>query len=75
MYEQIDLLKTIKADKEVLDDALADKADACAVNRKVSHDVFDATCNELTQGLEDALSKLTQQVCDFFCCITNIYNS
>lgn len=36
MLEQIELLKTIKADKEDLEDALADKADAHIVNRKVS---------------------------------------
>lgn len=35
MMEQIELLKTVKADKEDLEDALADKADTQAVNRKV----------------------------------------
>lgn len=35
LLEQIELLKTIKADKEDLEGALADKADARAVNRKV----------------------------------------
>lgn len=37
MLEQIELLKTIKADKEDLEDALADKADAHTVNRKVRY--------------------------------------
>lgn len=41
---------------------MADKADTCAVNRKVSHDQFDAACDDLSRGIEDALSKLTQQV-------------
>lgn len=62
LREQIELLKTIKADKEDLEEALADKADACAINRKVSHDQFDAACDDLSRGIEDALSKLTQQV-------------
>lgn len=62
MLEQIEVLKTVKADKEDLEDALADKADACAVNRKVSHERFDAACDDLSRGIEDALAKLTQQV-------------
>lgn len=33
--EQVELLKTIKADREDLEDALADKADTQAINRKV----------------------------------------
>ncbi|XP_043277334.1 uncharacterized protein [Venturia canescens] len=61
LIEQIELLKTIKADKEDLEDALADKADARAVNRKVSHDQFDAACDDLARGLEDAITKLSQQ--------------
>ena len=61
IIEQIELLKTIKADKEDLEDALADKADAQAVNRKVSHDQFDSTCDDLARGLEDAIIKLGQQ--------------
>ncbi|KAK2579363.1 hypothetical protein KPH14_000983 [Odynerus spinipes] len=61
MLEQIELLKTIKADKEDLEDALADKADAQAVNRKVSHDQFDAACDDLARGLEEAINKLGKQ--------------
>ncbi|XP_048514989.1 uncharacterized protein LOC125501904 [Athalia rosae] len=61
LLEQIELLKTIKADKEDLEEALADKADAHAVNRKVSYAQFDAVCDDLTRGLEDAVSKLSQQ--------------
>lgn len=56
------MLKTIKADREDLEDALADKADACAVNRKVSHDQFDAACDDLSKGIENALEKLMRQV-------------
>lgn len=62
LREQIELLKTIKADKEDLEEALADKADACVINRKVSHDQFDIACDDLSKGIEDALSKLNQQV-------------
>ncbi|EFN71156.1 Glutamine-rich protein 2 [Camponotus floridanus] len=61
LLEQIELLKTVKADKEDLEDALADKADTQAVNRKVSHDQFDAACDDLSRGLEEAIDKLTKQ--------------
>ncbi|KAG7198004.1 hypothetical protein KM043_016229 [Ampulex compressa] len=61
LLEQIELLKTIKADKEDLEDALADKADAHMINRKVSHDQFDAACDDLARGLEDAIGKLGKQ--------------
>ncbi|GJQ71923.1 hypothetical protein Trydic_g3032 [Trypoxylus dichotomus] len=61
LTEQVEFLKTVKADKEDLEDALADKADACAINRKVSHDQFDTACDELSRGIEEALAKLTQQ--------------
>ncbi|XP_030754393.1 uncharacterized protein LOC115881156 isoform X2 [Sitophilus oryzae] len=61
MAEQIELLKTVKADKEDLEDALADKADACQINRKVSHEQFDAAYDELTKALEENLDKLKTQ--------------
>ncbi|XP_076270897.1 uncharacterized protein LOC143202861 isoform X2 [Rhynchophorus ferrugineus] len=61
MAEQIELLKTVKADKEDLEDALADKADACQINRKVSHEQFDAAYDEITKALEDNLFKLKEQ--------------
>ncbi|XP_070161267.1 glutamine-rich protein 2-like [Polyergus mexicanus] len=61
LLEQIELLKTVKADKEDLEDALADKADTQTVNRKVSHDQFDAACDDLSRGLEEAIDKLTKQ--------------
>ena len=62
ILEQIELLKTVKADREDLEDALADKADACQINRKVSHDQFDAAYEEITRSLEDTLDKLKRQV-------------
>ncbi|ENN75980.1 hypothetical protein D910_08006, partial [Dendroctonus ponderosae] len=61
MIEQIELLKTVKADREDLEDALADKADACQINRKVSHEQFDAAYDEITKSLENTLEKLRQQ--------------
>ncbi|XP_012218727.1 glutamine-rich protein 2-like isoform X2 [Linepithema humile] len=61
LLAQIEILKTIKADKEDLEDALADKADTQTVNRKVSHDRFDAACDDLTRGLEEAIDKLSKQ--------------
>ncbi|XP_018394858.1 PREDICTED: glutamine-rich protein 2-like isoform X2 [Cyphomyrmex costatus] len=61
LLEQIEVLKTVKANKEDIEDALADKADAQTVNRKVSHDRFDAACDDLARGLEEAIDKLTKQ--------------
>lgn len=45
-----------------MEDALGDKADACVINRKVSHDQFETACDDLSRGIEDALNKLSQQV-------------
>ncbi|CAK9805114.1 Glutamine-rich protein 2 [Anthophora plagiata] len=61
LLEQVEILKTIKADREDLEDALADKADAQAIHRKVSYDQFDAACDDLAQGLEEAINKLGKQ--------------
>ncbi|XP_011868443.1 PREDICTED: uncharacterized protein LOC105562312 [Vollenhovia emeryi] len=61
LLEQIEFLKTVKANKEDLEDALADKADTHIVNRKVSHDKFDAACDDLARGLEEAIDKLSKQ--------------
>ncbi|KAF5284380.1 hypothetical protein FQA39_LY17055 [Lamprigera yunnana] len=61
LLEEIQLLKTIKANREDLQDALANKADTCTVNRKVSLDQFDAACDDLAHSIEDAVNKLTQQ--------------
>ncbi|KAG5321340.1 QRIC2 protein, partial [Acromyrmex heyeri] len=61
LLEQIEVLKTVKANKEDIEDALADKADTQTVNRKVSHDQFDAACDGLARGLEEAIDKLTKQ--------------
>ncbi|XP_018311454.1 glutamine-rich protein 2 [Mycetomoellerius zeteki] len=61
LLEQIEVLKTVKANKEDIEDALADKADTQTVNRKVSHDQFDAACDDLARGLEKAIDKLTKQ--------------
>ncbi|XP_011702547.1 PREDICTED: glutamine-rich protein 2-like [Wasmannia auropunctata] len=61
LLEQIELLKTVKANKEDLEDALADKADTQTVERKVSYDQFDTACDDLTRGFEEAIDKLTKQ--------------
>lgn len=45
-----------------MEDLLAEKADTAIVNRKVSHDQFDAACDDLTKGLDDALERLVAQV-------------
>lgn len=55
------MLKTVKADREDLEDALADKADACQINRKVSHDQFDAAYDEISKNLQNTLDKLEKQ--------------
>ena len=62
LSQDIEFLKKVKADKEVVEDLLAEKADASVVNRKVSHDQFDAACDDLTKGLDEALEKLVAQV-------------
>lgn len=56
------MLKTSKADREDLEDALADKADAQQVNRKVSVIQFDATCDDITKNIELTMEKLHKQV-------------
>ncbi|XP_031353727.1 uncharacterized protein LOC116178381 isoform X2 [Photinus pyralis] len=61
LLEQIEMLKTVKANREDLEDALANKADACAVNKKVSHDQFDAACDDMARNIELALVKLREQ--------------
>lgn len=61
VQEEIEMLKTTKADRERVDDQLADKVDWGMINRKVSHEQFDATCLDLTRGIEEALEKLSEQ--------------
>ncbi|KAJ3645501.1 hypothetical protein Zmor_023151 [Zophobas morio] len=61
IMEQLDVLKIVKANREDLEDALGEKADACMINRKVSHDQFDAACDDLSKGIEEALNKLEEQ--------------
>nr|CAI5852528.1 unnamed protein product [Callosobruchus analis] len=73
--EQVELLKTIKADREDLEDALADKADACQINRKVSFEQFDQACGDMSKTIEEALSKLGQQEMLWNQALTDIQNS
>ncbi|KAG5881849.1 hypothetical protein JTB14_017907 [Gonioctena quinquepunctata] len=75
LVEQIELLKTVKADREDLEDALADKADACQINRKVSFEQFDQACGDMSKSLEEALAKLTQQETLWTQALDNIQNS
>ncbi|XP_025075481.1 glutamine-rich protein 2-like, partial [Pogonomyrmex barbatus] len=74
LLEQIELLKTIKANKEDLKDALADKADTQTMNRKVSHDKFNAACDDLARGLEEAINKLTKQESIWQQALDNVQN-
>ncbi|XP_074035659.1 glutamine-rich protein 2 [Leptinotarsa decemlineata] len=75
LVEQIELLKTVKADREDLEDALADKADACQINRKVSFEQFDQACGDMSKSLEEALAKLSQQELLWNQALDNIQNS
>ncbi|CAK1548406.1 unnamed protein product [Leptosia nina] len=61
LLEQIELLKTIKLDREDMVEAMADKADMRMLARKVSHDQFEMACDDLSRGLEHALGKLNLQ--------------
>ncbi|XP_046393768.1 myosin-6-like [Ischnura elegans] len=71
---QIEEIKVMKADKEALEDALTDKADALAVNRKVSHDQFDAAFEELNRTIEEAQEKLRQQEKGWLSALEEIQN-
>lgn len=61
LLEQIELLKTIKLDREDMVEAMAEKADLRQLARKVSHDQFETACDDLTRGVERALGKLNIQ--------------
>ncbi|XP_015182155.1 PREDICTED: glutamine-rich protein 2-like isoform X2 [Polistes dominula] len=61
MLEQLKYLQTMKADKELVESSLADKADTDTLNRKVSHDKFDTACNDLTQEIQQAMEQMNQQ--------------
>ncbi|VVC87978.1 unnamed protein product [Leptidea sinapis] len=61
LLEQIELLKTIKLDREDMVEAMANKADLRLVARKVSHDQFEIACDDLSKGLDRALGKLNMQ--------------
>ncbi|KAL6257055.1 hypothetical protein P5V15_011990 [Pogonomyrmex californicus] len=74
LLEQIELLKTIKANKEDLKDALADKADTQTMNKKVSRDQFNAACDDLARGLEEAINKLTKQESIWQQALDNVQN-
>ncbi|XP_052753679.1 uncharacterized protein LOC113523022 [Galleria mellonella] len=61
LLEQIELLKTIKLDREDMVEAMAEKADLRMLARKVSRDQFELACDDLSRGLELALGKLNIQ--------------
>lgn len=58
IQENIEVLKNVKADKEEMDEALANKADACLVHRKVSFDLFDETREMIMKQIEDLVNSL-----------------
>ncbi|CAH0722759.1 unnamed protein product, partial [Brenthis ino] len=61
LLEQIELLKTIKLDREDMIEAMAEKADLRMLARKVSHDQFELACDDLSRGLEHAIGKVNTQ--------------
>ncbi|XP_028040362.1 uncharacterized protein LOC114250612 [Bombyx mandarina] len=61
LLEQIELLKTVKLDREDMMEAMAEKADLQMLARKVSHNQFELACDDLSRGLEHALGKLNLQ--------------
>ncbi|XP_063634030.1 uncharacterized protein LOC134804750 [Cydia splendana] len=61
LLEQIEILKTIKMDREDMAEAMAEKADLRLLARKVSHDQFEMACDDLSRGLDHALGKLNTQ--------------
>lgn len=62
MKISIDKMETSKLDKEILEDSLAGKADTIMMNRKVSYEQFDVTCNEMNSALNMTLKRLNDQV-------------
>ncbi|XP_014360239.2 uncharacterized protein LOC106712258 [Papilio machaon] len=61
IIEQIEVLKTIKLDRDDMTEAMAEKADLRLLARKVSHDQFELACDDLSRGLDHALGKLNMQ--------------
>ncbi|CAH0563970.1 unnamed protein product [Brassicogethes aeneus] len=59
--ETLDILKLQKCDKEDVEEALADKADVCLVNRKVSNDIFDEVIEKINEKIDDIYEKLAIQ--------------
>ncbi|KAK7866189.1 hypothetical protein R5R35_001405 [Gryllus longicercus] len=58
---QVESLENSKADREEMDEALHDKADATVVKRKVSHEQFENALEHLSLALHEAVKKLTEQ--------------
>ncbi|XP_044748636.1 uncharacterized protein LOC123309538 [Coccinella septempunctata] len=61
LAEDVDCLKADKVGRDEFTEALSEKVDICMINRKVSHDQFNATCDDLSKGIEEALEKLMEQ--------------
>ncbi|KAK9886977.1 hypothetical protein WA026_019234 [Henosepilachna vigintioctopunctata] len=61
LLDDLETLKSEKIGRKEFGEALAEKVDLCMVNRKVSHDQFNATCDDLSKGIEEALEKLMEQ--------------
>ncbi|XP_014241007.1 uncharacterized protein LOC106661833 [Cimex lectularius] len=57
----LELVKTGKADRYEIEDILAEKADCYAVLEKVSQSVFDIACNDLAKGIDEALNRVSAQ--------------
>lgn len=62
LTEQVEVLKTVKADKTNMEDNLAAKADMIHVLRKVSHDHFETRMERLNNMVEDTFTRLDAHV-------------
>lgn len=62
LTEEVEVLKTVKADKTNMEDNLAAKADMIHVLRKVSHDHFESRMERLNNMVEDTFTRLDAHV-------------
>lgn len=62
LTEQVELLKTVKADKVNMEDNLAAKADMIHVLRKVSHDHFENRMEQMDTMVQDTFTRLDAHV-------------
>lgn len=62
MSDQIDILKSVKANKLDIEDILTAKADKSHVHRKVSYDHFENVLEDLKKDFNNVVTKLDEHV-------------